>query len=103
MSTLASPQIIYVSNLPYEATNDAIEAAFEKEGFEVEHIELIKKGSGTRTKACGLAAVSLPNGLELADVCKKMDGKSCFGRPMIVRLDKFCGDDLAYTPKPGAV
>ena len=42
--------IVYVSNLPYEATHDSIEAAFEKEDVEVERIELIKKGTGTRTK-----------------------------------------------------
>ncbi|GLC49404.1 hypothetical protein PLESTB_000215600 [Pleodorina starrii] len=91
--------IIYVSNLPYEATNDALEAAFEKEGYDVDHIELIRKGAGTRTKACGLAAVTLKAGTDREVCCRKMDGKGCFGRPMIVRLDKFCGDDLAYAPK----
>ncbi|KAG2497260.1 hypothetical protein HYH03_004844 [Edaphochlamys debaryana] len=101
---MADPKlpIVYVSNLPYEATHDSIEAAFEKEHIDVEHIELIKKGAGTRTKACGLAAVTLKAVHDPEDVCKKMDGKACFSRPMIVRLDKFCGDDLAYAPKPGA-
>ncbi len=42
--------IVYVSNLPYEATHDSIEAAFESEDVEVAHIEVIKKGTGTRTK-----------------------------------------------------
>lgn len=29
-----------------------------------------------------------------------MDGKLCFGRPMIVRADKFVDDDLGYASKP---
>ncbi|KXZ45033.1 hypothetical protein GPECTOR_59g641 [Gonium pectorale] len=95
---MMTPPVVYVSNLPYEATYDSVEAAFEKEGIEVERIELLRKGAGTRTKVCGLAAVTLLDGADPDAICKKMDGKSCLGRPMIVRLDKFCADDLAYTP-----
>ncbi|GFR52691.1 hypothetical protein Agub_g15317 [Astrephomene gubernaculifera] len=95
--------VVYLSNLPYEATHDSVEAEFEKEGYDVERIELIKKGAGSRTKACGLAAVTLKEGTDPDVCCKKMDGKSLFGRPMIVRKDKFCSDDLAYSPQaPGS-
>ncbi len=132
-------------------------------------------GAGTRTKSCGLAAVTLKEGTDLTAVCKAMDGKvrgwerslvreqhmgrcvfrhsgpipaapgqglsgctwvlaianpaqhttdnecyvawaarakqaltlwpgpqACFGRPMIVRADKFCNDDLAYVPSRAA-
>lgn len=37
------------------------------------------------------AAMTLPR-------AQKMDGKACFGRPMIVRLDKFENDNLDYKP-----
>ncbi|PNH02879.1 hypothetical protein TSOC_011109, partial [Tetrabaena socialis] len=64
-----------------------------------ERVELLKKGAGTRIKSCGLAAVTLKASIDAEQCCKKVDGKLCFGRPMIVRMDKFCGDDLAYLPK----
>lgn len=69
--------VVYLSNLPYEATNDSVEAAFEDEHYVVEHIELIKKGTATRTKGTGLAAVTLQEGTDAAAAVKVRMGLGC--------------------------
>uniref|UniRef100_A0A383W493 RRM domain-containing protein n=1 Tax=Tetradesmus obliquus TaxID=3088 RepID=A0A383W493_TETOB len=88
--------VIYVSNLPYEAHEELVQQAFEDEQFAVGSVQLLKKGSFNRCRNSGLACVTLAKRSDTERCCSVMDGKPLYGRPMIVRKDKFVADDPAY-------
>ncbi|WIA22754.1 hypothetical protein OEZ86_009711 [Tetradesmus obliquus] len=94
---MASAQgVIYVSNLAYEAHEKLVQQAFEDEQFAVGSVQLLKKGSFNRCRNSGLACVTLAKRSDTERCCNVMDGKPIYGRPMIVRKDKFVADDPAY-------
>lgn len=87
---------VFVSNLPYEATRQAVEEAFNDEDIETEKIEFILKGSGDRKRSAGLAIVTLHNVEDAVKACKILDGKPVFSRPMIIRANRFMEDVSDY-------
>jgi RNA recognition motif-containing protein len=59
-------------------------------------VQLLKKGSFNRCRNSGLACVTITCSGDVQHCCNLMDGKQIYGRPMIVRKDKFEADDPAY-------
>jgi hypothetical protein len=59
-------------------------------------VQLLKKGSFNRCRNSGLACITLTKSSDVQHCCEVMDGKQVYGRPMIVRKDKFEPDDPAY-------
>mmetsp|Transcript_8438 Transcript_8438/g.14466 ORF Transcript_8438/g.14466 Transcript_8438/m.14466 type:complete len:129 (+) Transcript_8438:197-583(+) len=93
---------LYVSNLPFSIAAVQLEEAFAAQGIDLEHAELLKKGTGASAKTCGLGVVTLKEG-ECLDACiEKMDGLQFMSRAMIVRKDKFVDDDPDYHHVPAA-
>ncbi len=42
--------------------------AFHNEGFDLERVELLKKGTGSSAKTCGLAVVTCKEGVNIREV-----------------------------------
>jgi hypothetical protein len=59
-------------------------------------VQLLKKGSFNRCSNSGLACITLAKHSDVERCCDVMDGKAIYGRPMIIRKDKFVSDDPAY-------
>ena len=67
--------------------------------MEVASVEILMRGvPGGAKKACGLATVKFSSDEDTLKALEKMDGYLLLGRPMIVRSDKFVGDDPNYKP-----
>ncbi|GMH34234.1 hypothetical protein BSKO_02068 [Bryopsis sp. KO-2023] len=81
--------VVYISNLPYEATAPDLQRVFDKEGLDVVHIEFIKKGKPERLQSAGLACVTLATADEVKTTCQKLDGKQIYNRAMVVKEGKF--------------
>ncbi len=64
-------------------------------------MELLKKGHGSHLKTCGLGVVTLKDPQANLDACiEALDGQPLWGRPIIVRKDKFVEDNAAYEHVP---
>lgn len=94
--TMPTQPLVYVSNLPYEATRSAVEEVFGDEGIEPARIEFILKGQDNRKRNSGLATVTLKSVEDAVKACKVVDGKPVFGRPMIIRANRFVEDVSDY-------
>eukprot|EP00879_Flechtneria_rotunda_P004958 GHRR01005233.1.p1 GENE.GHRR01005233.1~~GHRR01005233.1.p1 ORF type:complete len:126 (+),score=37.94 GHRR01005233.1:1998-2375(+) len=92
----SNSQVVYLSNLAYEVYEGAIRDMFAQEGIQVAKVQLMKKGSSNRTHNSGLASVILTAQQDVDKSCKQLDGKPLYGRPVLVRRDKFEADQPGY-------
>merc|ERR1711976_70088 len=80
---------IYVSNLVYSLAASSLESAFTAQGCEVAHVEVLSKGRGSSKTGAGLAVVTLKTPADKVKAMQVLDGKLLYGRPMVLRDDKF--------------
>uniref|UniRef100_A0A061R732 RRM domain-containing protein n=1 Tax=Tetraselmis sp. GSL018 TaxID=582737 RepID=A0A061R732_9CHLO len=80
---------VYVSNLIYTLQSASLQDVFEESGFDVTHVELLKKGTGSLRKGCGLAVVTFADASSKEQAIQKLNGKLLYGRPIILHPSKF--------------
>ena len=81
------------------ASESLAEAFWAGAQVEVASVEVLMRGvPGGQKKPCGLATVKFNTEEDLSKALDKMDGYLLYGRPLILRRDKFVSDDPNYKP-----
>jgi RNA recognition motif-containing protein len=77
-----SKTLLFVANLPFQFTDEQLQAAFE--GFQISSAKVIKRRFGTRTKGFGF--VDLANEEEQQRALKEIQGKTVEGRALSLKV-----------------
>ncbi len=86
-------QQVFVSNIPWKATEDDVRALFEEGRVSVESVKILQQedtlGDGTKVmRSRGFGFVTLGNGDDPNAVIDRMNGKPLLGRTIMVALAK---------------